>query len=179
MNIEENVGIHERSDYPHYEGLVRARKITSEKSPLNFVNLPLQRRETIWEFHEFSRFRNYENSKRVFIFSGLQPEPGVGKKSSHALSAANRLCHPLQILTGRETELHLNVMKELKSVTTEDLKPVIGCFYVRNNSLRSSPTSAKLGWNQLLDLALNSPVAFMFAQLRKSDTTTGKVKPNR
>ena len=35
--------------------------------------------------------------------------------SHHALPAANKLCYPHEILIGRETELHLNVVKKLKS----------------------------------------------------------------
>jgi hypothetical protein len=34
-----------------------------------------------------------------------------------------------KILTGRETELDVNVMKELKSVTAEKLDAVTGYFY--------------------------------------------------
>jgi hypothetical protein len=49
--------------------------------------------------------------------------------SHHALPAANKLCHPFQVLTGRETELDLNVMKKLKSVAAEGLKAVTGYLY--------------------------------------------------
>lgn len=49
--------------------------------------------------------------------------------SHHALSATHKFCHPRKILTGCETELHLNVMKKLKSVTAEGIEAVTGCFY--------------------------------------------------
>ena len=47
----------------------------------------------------------------------------------HALPAAKTLCRPLEILTGRETELNLNVMEKLKSVAAEGLKAVTGYLY--------------------------------------------------
>ena len=46
-----------------------------------------------------------------------------------ALSTAYRLCNPLQILTWRETELNLNVLKKLKTATAENIEAVTGCFY--------------------------------------------------
>lgn len=49
--------------------------------------------------------------------------------SHHAFPTASKLCHPLEVLTGRETEFYLNVMKELKSVIAEALEAVTGCFY--------------------------------------------------
>ncbi len=49
--------------------------------------------------------------------------------SHHVLPAANKLCYPHEILTGRKTELYLNVMKKLKSVTAEDIEAVTGCLY--------------------------------------------------
>jgi hypothetical protein len=46
----------------------------------------------------------------------------------HAFSTANKFSHPHKILAGRETELHLNVMKKLESVTAEGVEAITGCF---------------------------------------------------
>jgi len=65
-------------------------------------------------------------------FAGVQgrEEPVTEETfSHHVLPAANKLCHPHEILTGRETELDVNVMKELKSVTAEGFEAVTGYFY--------------------------------------------------
>jgi len=57
-------------------------------------------------------------------------EKSIAEETSphHALSTANKRCYPLEILARRETELHLNVMEKLKSVTAEDIEAVTGCF---------------------------------------------------
>jgi hypothetical protein len=65
-------------------------------------------------------------------FAGVQgrKEPFTEETfSHHVFPAANKLCHPHEILTRRKTELHLNVMKKLKSVTAEEIEAVTGCFY--------------------------------------------------
>jgi hypothetical protein len=49
--------------------------------------------------------------------------------SHHVLPAANKLCHPHEILTRRQPELQLDLMEKLKSVTAEEIKAVTGCFY--------------------------------------------------
>ena len=65
-------------------------------------------------------------------FAGVQrrEEPVTEETfSHHVLSPANKFCHPYEILTGCETELHLNVMKKLKGVTIEKIGTVAGYFY--------------------------------------------------
>ena len=44
-------------------------------------------------------------------------------------SAANKFCHPYEILTGCKTELDLNVMKKLERVAAKGIEADTGCFY--------------------------------------------------
>jgi hypothetical protein len=78
--------------------------------------------------------RSSFRSRRLSFWHALQclsPESREGEKtfSHHAFPTANKLCHPLEVLTGRETEFYLNVMKKLKSVIAEALEAVTGCLY--------------------------------------------------
>jgi hypothetical protein len=47
----------------------------------------------------------------------------------HAFPAANKLCHPIKILTGREPELNLNAMKQLKSLIAEAINAITARSY--------------------------------------------------
>ena len=88
-------------------------------------------------FGGYVRIVKYERSSlaltiRAMSFAGVQGRgKATAKKTSshHVLPPANKFCHPYKILTGRETELHLNVMKKLKGVTIEKIGTVAGYFY--------------------------------------------------
>jgi hypothetical protein len=47
----------------------------------------------------------------------------------HVFSATDKPCNPYEILTGREAELHPNVIEKLKRVAAEGIGAVTGCFY--------------------------------------------------
>ena len=47
----------------------------------------------------------------------------------HALSAAYEFCHPHQVLAGRQSELKLDLMEQVKSVSAEGIEAVTGCFH--------------------------------------------------
>ncbi len=40
--------------------------------------------------------------------------------SHHTLPATKILCHPLEILTGRQAKLKLNIMEKLRCIAVED-----------------------------------------------------------
>jgi hypothetical protein len=88
-------------------------------------------------FGDEIRVVNYERPPlaltiRAMSFAGIQrrEEPVTEETfSHHVFSPANKFCHPRKILTRRETELHLNVMKNLKGVTIEKIGTVAGYFY--------------------------------------------------
>ena len=56
--------------------------------------------------------------------------------SHHVLPAANEFCHPYETLAGCETELNLDVMKNLKGATIETIGRVAGYFYDRSRRPR-------------------------------------------
>jgi hypothetical protein len=62
-------------------------------------------------------------------FVGVQGREGPVTEetfSHHVLPAANKRCYPLEILTGRDTELYLNVMKKLQRVPVTLFQAVAG-----------------------------------------------------
>jgi hypothetical protein len=65
-------------------------------------------------------------------FAGVQgrEEPVTEQAfSHHVLPTPNKFCHPHEILTGCETELHLNVMEKLKGVIVKAIDATAGRLY--------------------------------------------------
>jgi hypothetical protein len=111
--------------------LYGVRKLTLQKLVRPFSRLqshvqPLKKTSQLRsENVEIVKRGKFVRSRSAMSFASVrQRERAIAKEtfSHHAFPAANKFCQPLEILAGREIELHLNVMKKLKSVTTEGIE---------------------------------------------------------